>query len=252
MNKINIPIFTSHYSIGKSILTLGSPEKEIRNDSSISIFSIAKINNLSEIFLLETSFSGFVEAYNNSNTSNIPFRFGIKLLICNDINDKSNESLKTECKVNLWIKNNKGYSDLIKIYSLAATNGFYYEPRLDWKTLEKMLTENIVLTIPFYDSFLFNNNLKRHTCLPSIDFSNIFFHIENHELPFTQLITNQVQNFSKNIINSHSIYYYSEDDLEAYMTFRCATNPERRTLLTEPNLEHFGSNKFSFESYLKL
>lgn len=252
MNKNILPIFTSHYSIGKSILTLAQAEDKINENYPISIFSIAKKNNLKEIFLLETSFSGFVEAYNNSNDCNIPFRYGIKLLVCNDINDKSNDSLKSESKVNIWIKNTNGYSDLVKIYSLAATEGFYYEPRIDWKTLEKMLTENLILTIPYYDSFIFNNNFKRHNCLPSIDFSNIYFHIENHELPFTNLLKNQIEKFSNNIINSHTIYYYQESDIEAYMTFRCATNPERRTLLTEPNLEHFGSNKFSFQSYLLL
>ena len=49
-----IPLFTSHYSIGKSILTLDHPDKQTEGGST-SVFSIAQKNNLKEIFLVENS-----------------------------------------------------------------------------------------------------------------------------------------------------------------------------------------------------
>ena len=42
-----IPLFKSHFSIGKSILTLESPDKD-KEGGSDSIFSIAKENSLKE------------------------------------------------------------------------------------------------------------------------------------------------------------------------------------------------------------
>ena len=57
-----IPLFKSHYSIGKSILTL-EKSAEITDSSPISIFSIAKKHDLKEITLVEDSISGFIQAY---------------------------------------------------------------------------------------------------------------------------------------------------------------------------------------------
>ena len=47
-----IPIFTSHYSIGKSILTLNQPNLE-NTDGSDSVFDIVKENNIKQLVLVE-------------------------------------------------------------------------------------------------------------------------------------------------------------------------------------------------------
>lgn len=250
-----IPIFKSHYSIGRSILTLDSSEK-IDETKPTSIFSIAKEYNLKQIFLLEDNFSGFVEAYNNSLNEKIQLNFGLELIICNDFKEKTEESIKTESKINLWIINSDGYNDLLKIYSFAATEGFYYCPRIDWETLNKMMTKNLFISIPFYDSFIHKNNFERGSCLPQLE--NPIFHLENHDLPFDEILTKMVKEFtSKNkfeVQKSNICYYFAKKDIDAYTTFRCATNTKfgKRTLLTEPEIEHFGSDCFCFEHYLNL
>ena len=47
-----LALFKSHYSIGKSILTLNDPSK-VKDGGSDSVFQIALENNLSEIILVE-------------------------------------------------------------------------------------------------------------------------------------------------------------------------------------------------------
>jgi sulfur relay (sulfurtransferase) DsrF/TusC family protein len=56
MNKDIIGLFSSHFSLGKSTLTLDKPE-EIQDNKPISIFSIAKKYELKDIYLVENNFS---------------------------------------------------------------------------------------------------------------------------------------------------------------------------------------------------
>jgi DNA polymerase-3 subunit alpha len=230
---------------------------KIKENYPVSIFGIAKTYNLDTLYILDDNFSGYVELYNNSIKNKIKLRFGVQLVVCQDINNKTEESFQTESKINLWILNLKGYSDLLKIYSLAATDGFYYIPRIDWTTLNKMLTKNIGVSIPFYDSFLFNNNLKRHKCIPDLPV-DCKFHIENHNLPFDLMVEQFVHKYIREdktkIIRSNQCYYFQKDDIDAYTTFRCATKSDfsDRQSLYVPNLEHFGSDCFCFEHYLEL
>lgn len=262
-----VPLFTSHYSIGKSILTLDSPDELSKSDPEmvdnygfkenypVSIFSIAKKHDLKEIYLVETNFSGFITAYKTATKLGISLRFGIKLIVCNDITDKTNESLNTESKIIVWMLNSDGYADLLKLYSFAATDGFYYVPRIDWKSLHKFLTSNLYLTIPFYDNFLFQNLLTMSVCVPELRNIQPVFFLENHALPFDSLAQHKITEYAAanhcDIQLAHSIYYYKNADVLPYQVYRIITRRgyERGDIFV-PNLDHFGSDQFSFESYL--
>ena len=154
-----IPIFKSHYSLGRSILTLTPPGDAIPN-APVSIFDILLENKIDELFLVEDSFGGFLEAYQNSKDNKIKLNYGLRFNFLCDIEDKNEESLKSRCKYIIFAKNTKGYKRLIKICSLAAREGFYYAPNLDFKVLQKFWDDNdLLMCVPFYDSFLHRNAL---------------------------------------------------------------------------------------------
>ena len=87
-----LPLFKSHYSIGKSILTLKDPSKCIENGSD-SVFKIAVENNLDKIILVEDSLVGFFEAYRMSKQLGIQLIFGLRLSMRNS--DQDEEFLAT-------------------------------------------------------------------------------------------------------------------------------------------------------------
>ena len=60
-----VPLFKSHYSLGRSILTL---EKvgETPDNYPDSILDIAKENELKKIFLVDVNMSGFLQGYSNA------------------------------------------------------------------------------------------------------------------------------------------------------------------------------------------
>ena len=71
-----IPIFKSHFSIGKSILTLNPPGFS-KEGSADSIFDISQDFSLNKIVLIEDSFMGFPEALKVSSEIDKQLVFGI-------------------------------------------------------------------------------------------------------------------------------------------------------------------------------
>ena len=252
-----VPLFKSHYSVGRSILTL---EKESSpNGGSDSIIGICKENKLKSFFLIDDSMSGFLQGYINSSEADIKMIFGLSLYVCPDMDKKESETLDKTCKYVVLCKNARGYQRLIKLSSEAATRGSFYNsairsytPRADFKLISSLWDdEDLQLAVPFYDSFLHENYLQDKWCSePPSDF-NLDFFIENNNLPFDYLISDRVREYvadnkNCNIINSQSIYYKNKKDFKAYLTFRAI---DKRTTLGKPNLEHMGSNTFCFESW---
>jgi DNA polymerase-3 subunit alpha len=242
-----IPLFKSHYSLGRSILTL--EDKDEKDDYPDSIIQICKENKMKELYLVEDNMSSFLEAYSNCRKNNIKLNYGLRISVTELMSDKSEESRTKSSKIILFFKNKKGYQQLTKLYSIAAKEGFYYEPRLDYETISKNWTEDLILCIPFYDSFIFNNTLKNSLCVPQFDFTKPIFFIEDNDLPFDSLIKQKALSFAEKndlkIYKVQSVFYKERKDFKAYLTFRCINN---RSVLNKPNLDHMSSNEFCFES----
>jgi len=243
------PLFKSHYSLGKSILTLakaGSSEP----DEPSSIIDIAKKLDLDNLYLVDDSISGFLEAYKSCEDAKLNLRFGLRLTVCDDIDNKTAESRDKEHKVIVFITNTDGYYDLIKISTLASIQGFYYYPRIDCKSLKKLWNEsNLSLCIPFYDSYVFKNNLTYSICVPDLSFCNPTYFVEDNNLPFDEILKSKIEEIVTDkllAVKTQSIYYENKEDFLAYLTFRCISE---RTTLNKPNLNHCSSNEFSAESF---
>jgi DNA polymerase-3 subunit alpha len=242
-----IPLFKSHYSLGRSILTL--EDKDEMDDYPDSIIQICKQNKMKELYLVEDNMSSFLEAYSNCRKNKIKLNYGLRISVTESISDKSEESKTKSSKIILFFKNKKGYQQLTKLYSIAAKEGFYYEPRLDYETISKNWTDDLILCIPFYDSFIFNNTLRNSLCIPQFDFTKPIFFIEDNDLPFDALVKQKALSFAEKnglkIYKAQSIFYNLREDFKAYLTFRCINN---RSILNKPNLDHMSSNEFCFES----
>lgn len=246
-----IPLFSSHFSLGRSILTLEKANKS-KDNGPDSIIDLAIKHNFKDVFLLETSIASFPDAYEAFKESGLNLRFGLKLICCNNIEDKSEESLKTNHKICIFFRNTQGYYDAIKIWSKAATVGKYYEPRIDIENL-KMLwnNDNLLLAIPFYDSFLFKNNIEGARCLPNFEFTKPIFFVENNDLPFDFVMRDIVSYYCKDkheIQEAKSIFYANRVDFKAFQTFRCIS---KRSVLSNPKLSNHCSAEFCLESLLE-
>ncbi len=252
-------IFTSHYSLGSSILTLDAPPNKDKSEDvedylkgPRSIIQLCVDNKVDPFFLVENNMSGFVRAYKNSKDAGLNLRFGLKLVVCNNMEEKTPESRRSEHKVIVFAKNSRGYKHLVKIYSEAATKGFYYRPRIDAATLEKLWNKkDLLLVHPFYYSFLHRNLLYFSNCQPNYNFANNVFLIEKNDLPFNYLIEEAVNKFcnGKGIkVPAQSIYYEGKNDFKTYVAYKAIQN---RTSWDAPGEEHLASADFNFEKWRK-
>mgnify|MGYP000859660508 CR=1 FL=1 len=240
-----LPLFKSHFSFGRSILTLENKEENTDNFPD-SIFPLLNQAQLKELFLVEDHFSGFLQANKNCADLDIKLNYGLRFTVCDDFKNKNEDSLNSNSKVIVFAKNLKGYKRLVKLYTHASTEGFYYEPRTDWRVLQKIWSDkDLLMAFPFYDSYVFNNLLTNKICQPDLFTDHFYFH-EDNDLPFDDIVSNKLNSMDVNLINAKSIYYAKKNDFPAYLTFRCMS---KRTTLSKPNFEHMSSDEFCFESW---
>jgi DNA polymerase-3 subunit alpha len=247
-----IPIFKSHYSLGRSILTLKMPKVEEESESSDSVFDICADAGIKEMYLVDDNMAGFLEAFTNAEALKIKLVFGLRLTFCPDSNNKSEEGRQNSYKNIIFAKNAKGYKQLIKIYTLAAQDGFYYEPRIDFERLKPLWSNDLLLAIPFYDSFLYKNKYTNSQCVPDFSFTEPVFFCEDNDVLLDKDMQERVLNYCSDkheTIKTKSIYYKHRKDFSAYLTFRCING---RTNVEKPNFDGMCSDEFCYESYLEV
>lgn len=247
-----LPFFKSHYSLNKSILTLS--EGEEKENGPKSILRLIKENSVKNAMLVDENMSGFPEMYYNSKALDININFGLRITVCQDLKEKNETSVRGQSKIIIFIKNEKGYECLSSLFSTAAKEGFYYLPRIDFKTLREKWCEDLILGIPFYDSFLFKNHFNMSSCIPEAFWTKPVFFWEENSLPFDSFYKEILFDYVKNnfkdseLIQSQSIFYNERDDFLAYLTMRCIG---KKSELQKPKLEHLSSCDFCMESFME-
>jgi len=234
-----LPVYKSTFSIGKSILTV---EK---------ILELCKSDSAKYLFLVEDSMTGFIKAYHSCKKAGVQLIFGLRLVCCNDVAKEGNDS---DHKIVILAKSDKGCKLLNSICSFANLEG---STKVDFNFLNEIWDEqHLELVIPFYDSFIHQNQLYLKNCVPNFQKITPIFWRENNNLPFDPLIDKAVLEYIKNKYTSalvKSILYEKKDDIEALQTYKiiCGRKFGAASTLSKPNLDHFGSNEFCFESYIK-
>lgn len=240
-----LPLFKSHYSVGRSILTLEKPGSSHPEESD-SIFDICLEGNLDKLCLVEDQIGGCIQAQENCAKLNIKLMYGIRFNVVPDINDKSEESRGKESKLIVFTSSADTYKNLFSIYTTSYRDGFYYYPRIDVESIKKYWHKDLILAVPFYDSYIYGNYMQSNIPVPEISFADPIFFIEKNGLPFDPLIEATVkQNAgSSEVIMAKSIYYKTKKDFLAYQIFRTISE---RSSFEKPEMEHMSSDKFCFE-----
>ena len=236
-----LPVYKSTYSIGKSILSVDK------------IIELSKLDSAKNLILVEDSLTGFVKAHNSCKDEGLQLIFGLRINCCNDINDE--DSLQdSDHKVIIFAKNDEGCKLLNKISSFSSLEGKGF---VDFNYLNNVWDDTkLDLVIPFYDSFIHQNQLYLKNCIPNFKDIKPIFWIEKNNLPFDPLITKATLEYLKGKYEStlvKSIFYENKEDIEALQTYKiiCGRKFGRAATLSMPNLDHFGSDEFCFESYQK-
>jgi hypothetical protein len=114
---------------------------------------------------------------------------------------------------------------------------------------------SLKLAIPFYDSFIYINNLSFGNAVPDLSFTKATLFYEDNALALDYLLQEKVKEFSINndipMVKVRSIYYNKKSDVKAFMAYKIICNRSfgKDRSLEKPELPHFCSDKFSFEAW---
>lgn len=254
MNETIIPLFYDH-SCGRSLLTFW-PEKDTKPDGPQSIISLCKKAGLKQCYAVSTNFHTFIEGWKELKAEGIQLCFGLELVMVEDAKIHTEESRRAEHKIIAFAKNPTALNDLFKISTACHSDitNRYYLHRFDYKQLKPLWTDNLMLVVPFWDSFLHRNTLTYGAnIVPEMPAKPVLFREVNSGVPYASLIDAAIDRFNQQRdheeVKIKTIYYPKREDFEAYTVFRAIEN---RSSFNSPNLDYMCSPRFCFEEWEEL
>ncbi len=169
--------------------------------------------------------------------------------------DKAGKADKEYAHLVLLAKNETGYQNLIKLVSLAFTEGYYYKPRIDYDLLEKYSEGLICLSaclagdIP---QLLLNGNFEEAKSLAmrlkQMFPDDFYIEIQDHNIPEQKQILPQLIKLARSLelplVATNDVHYINKEDAEMHDVLLCIQTGKT---LDEPGRMHFSTEEF----YLK-
>ncbi len=180
---------------------------------------------------------------------------GCEFYICHDRFNKTNR--EDTGHLILLAKNNTGYKNLLKLNSIAYREGYYYKPRIDYKTLEKYNEGLICLSaclaghIP---QFILKRRYDEAEEL-ALWFKNIFkddfyLEIQNHNIPEEREVMIHLAAMSKKLgiklVATNDVHYLNKEDAELQDVLMCV---QMRKTIDDPDRMKFSTNEFYLKTY---
>ena len=155
---------------------------------------------------------------------------GCEFNICSNRLDKTNKDNGSQ--IVLLAKNKKGYENLIKLSSIAYTEGMYYVPRIDREVLSKHKEALIVLSGNQYGEIPnLIINVGQNQAEEAIQWwwnqfgPDFYLEINRHGLEHEELLNRVLLEYSEKygipIVATNNTYYLDKRDAEAHDVLLC-------------------------------
>ncbi len=171
--------------------------------------------------------------------------------------DKTPEFDRENRHLVLLCKNNKGYENLIKLVSMAWTQGFYNKPRVDDEILEKYSEGLICLSACLAGELprLILNNEYDNAKKKAIYYNNIYgdgnyyIEIQDHGIEEQKLVNKQLIKISKEtgipLVATNDCHYIKKEDNKMHNILLCIQT--NHTVLDDNKME-FATDEFYYKS----
>ena len=158
----------------------------------------------------------------------------------------------------LIAKNNVGYKNLLKLNAIAFKEGFYYKPRIDYKSIKEHSEGLICLSaclaghIP---QFILQRNYEAAENL-IVDLKNTFaegdfyLEIQNHgiaeELEIMPKLKEYAAKYNIKLVATNDVHYINKDDAEMQDVLMCV---QMGKTIDDPNRLKFPCSEFYLKTY---
>ena len=182
---------------------------------------------------------GAIEFYQKCKKANIKPIIGIeKYITSGNLKEKKKEKLY---HLILLAKNNKGYKNLLKLTTIAHLDGFYYKPRLDWKTLKKY-SEGLIATTACLSGPLSRhlnaNQIKTaeknlNILLDIFGKDNLYLEMQHLNSPQQNKVNKEMKKLASKynlpLIITNDVHYIKKEDDQAQDILLCIQTKYKKT-----------------------
>lgn len=199
---------------------------------------------------------GAVEFYQACKDAGVNPVIGCEIYVApGGINDKSKDN--PICHLLLLAENDEGYHNLVKLVSIANTDGFYYKPRVDHALLSRYgkgiiassacLAGEIPKLIVQGDK---NGALDRAVMYRDIfGKDNFFLEIQNNSIPQQAIVNKELIAMAKKegfpLVATNDVHYMNYDDYDWHEILLCVGT---KSTLNDPKRMTFATRDFYFRS----
>ena len=157
----------------------------------------------------------------------------------------------------LLAKNEKGYKNLIKLVSIAFSEGLYYKPRVDKELLSQYGSDLIALTACLggeVPSKIRKNGMEAaeaslNDYIDIFGRENLYLELQEHFLPEQASVNASVVELAKKtglkLVATNDIHYLTKADAEAHDALLCI---QTGATLDDPKRLRFGTQEFYMKS----
>ena len=181
--------------------------------------------------------------------------FGCEFYLCNDLTNKENREY---AHLILLVKDEVGYRNISMLNTIAFRDGFYYKPRIDYKTLAKYSKGLICLSgclagdIPKFllkgfdeEAFKLGLELKK-----MFDDGDFYIELQNHYLQDDVVVLPKLKELAKKLnvktVATNDCHYINKEDSELQDILMCIS---MKKFVDDPNRLKFETDEFYFKTY---
>ncbi len=181
--------------------------------------------------------------------------FGCEFYVCDDLHIKQGKTKLSHLV--LLAKNETGYYNLCKLNSIAFADGFYYKPRIDYKTLAEYCDGLVCLSACLAGDIpqliikrQFDEAEKLILWFKEKFGEDFYLELQNHGLEEQIIVNEKLREYSKkyNIktVATNDAHYIFKEDSEMQDVLMCV---QMGKTLDDPDRMKFPNNQFYIKTY---
>jgi len=162
---------------------------------------------------------------------------GCEFYVCDDLKDKSRKD--NGYQIVFLAKTKKGYHNLAKLSSIAYTQGFYYVPRIDRKTIQEYKEDIIVLSGNLYGEIpskvlnVGENQAEEALVWWKQEFGDDFYielmrHNQEDETRVNASLITLAKKHNVKTVATNNVFYINKEDANAHDILLCVRDGEKQ------------------------
>lgn len=201
---------------------------------------------------------GNITFYSEAKAAGIKPILGCEVYVAPESRSRRDPRLdKDQYHLVLLAKNENGYKNLIKLVSIAFSEGFYYKPRVDKELLAQYSQDLIALTACLggeVPTHILRDNLEQaeRSLVEYIDIfgkEDLYLELQENGMDEQVKVNEELIRMSKRtglkLVATNDIHYLEEKDADAHDVLLCI---QTNSTLSDPNRYRFPSKEFYFKT----